>query len=159
LLRAGIIPRVTAPGVMADVDLWRKVVIVPSGDPVTALAEGLFTGDALGGELKAGDFSEPHLLTELLAAGGNAALAPVRTALTRAAAARKEALRYEEARPARLFIAVDQVERLFVEAEPARVEIFAALLRGFVEAGLASLTVVLRSDTYGRFQTVGSFLA
>ena len=37
------------------------------------------------------------LLAELFEAGGKAALAPIRTALARAAQARKEALRYEEA--------------------------------------------------------------
>ena len=58
-----------------------------------------------------------------------------------------------------MFIALDQVERLFVEVEPERVEAFAKLLRALVEAGLASLVAVLRSDTYGRFQTVPSFLA
>ena len=92
-------------------------------------------------------------------AGGNAALAPIRTALARAAAARKEALHYDEPRPARLFIAVDQVERLFVEAEPARVEAFARSCAPSSRRGLASLIAVLRSDTYGRFQTVESFLA
>ncbi len=50
-------------------------------------------------------------------------------------------------------------ERLFVEGEPERVEAFASLLRALVEAGLANLIVVLRSDTYGRFQAVEPFLA
>src|SRR6185369_5126052 len=62
-------------------------------------------------------------------------------------------------RPAKLMIAVDQAERLFVEGEPERVEAFASLLRALVEAGLANLIVVLRSDTYGRFQAVEPFLA
>jgi hypothetical protein len=47
----------------------------------------------------------------------------------------------------RLAIAVDQVERLFVEVEPARAEAFAALLCGMVEAELASVIAALRSDT------------
>ena len=46
-----------------------------------------------------------------------------------------------------------------MEAAPERVEAFAALLRGMVEEGLASLVAVLRSDTYGRFQAVEPFLA
>ena len=46
-----------------------------------------------------------------------------------------------------------------MEVAPERVEAFAALLRGLVEDGLASLVAVLRSDTYGRFQAVASFLA
>jgi tetratricopeptide (TPR) repeat protein len=159
LLRAGLIPRITAPGVVPDIDLWRTAIIVPSGDPLVQLADALFANDALGAELRAGDFSDPQLLAELFAAGGKAALAPIRTALARAAQARKETLRYEAPRPARLLLAVDQVERLFVEVEPARVESFAGLLRALVEAELASVIAALRSDTYGRFQAVAPLLA
>jgi tetratricopeptide (TPR) repeat protein/energy-coupling factor transporter ATP-binding protein EcfA2 len=159
LLRAGLIPRVTAPGVIPDVDLWRSATIVPSGDPLAQLADALFADDALGAELRAGDFSNPALLAELFAAGSKAALAPIRTALARAAQARKEALRYDAPRPVRLAIAVDQVERLFVEVAPERVDAFAGLLRGLVEADLASVIAALRSDTYGRFQAVSAFLA
>jgi tetratricopeptide (TPR) repeat protein len=159
LLRAGLIPRVTAPGVMPDIDLWRTAIIVPSGDPLAQLADALCADDTLGAELRAGDFSDAALLAELFAAGGKAALAPIRTALARAAQARKETLRYEAPRPARLLVAVDQVERLFVEVEPARVETFAGLLRALVEAELASVIAALRSDTYGRFQAVAPLLA
>ena len=108
-------------------DLWRTAIVNAGGDPFAALAEALFAGDALGAELRAGDFSDPHALAGLFEGGGPAALVPIRSALARAAQARKEALRYEEARPARLFIALDQVERLFVEVEPERVEAFAKL--------------------------------
>ena len=131
---------------------------MPSVDPLAQLAEVLFASEALGVELRAGDFPTPALLGELFAAGSKAALAPIRTALARAALARKETLRYEEPRPARLLIAVDQVERLFVEVAPARVEAFAALLRNLVEGQLASVIAALRSDTYGRFQAVPPFL-
>ncbi|HZO46767.1 MAG TPA: tetratricopeptide repeat protein [Xanthobacteraceae bacterium] len=159
LLRAGLIPRATAPGVIPDVDLWRTVVVSAGGDPFTALADALFADDALGAELRAGDFTTPQALAGLFEGGSAAAVAPLRSALARAARARKDALRYEELRPVRLLLALDQVERLFVEATPERVEAFAKLLRAMVEAGLASLVAMLRSDTYGRFQTVPSFLA
>jgi tetratricopeptide (TPR) repeat protein/energy-coupling factor transporter ATP-binding protein EcfA2 len=158
LMRAGLVPRVTAPGVIGDVDLWRTALVSPSADPMAELAAALFADDALGVELRAGDFTNPHLLAELLAAGGNAPLAPIRTALVRAAQARQQALRYEAPRPTRLLIAVDQVERLFVEAAPEKVEAFAALLRGLVDGGLACVIAALRSDTYGRFQAVEPFL-
>lgn len=159
LLRAGLLPRATAPGVMPDVDLWRTVVVNAGGDPFTVLAAALFEDGALGAELRAGDFASPDALAGLFESGGAAAAAPIRSALARAAQARKMAQRYEAARPARLFIALDQVERLFVEVEPQRVEAFAKLLRAIVDAGLASLVAVLRSDAYGRFQAVPSFLA
>lgn len=158
LLRAGLVPRVTAPGVLAGIDLWRNAIIVPSGDPLAQLAEALFAPEALGAELRAGDFSNAALLAELFASPGNAALAPIRTALARAELARKEKLRYEAPRPARLMIAVDQVERLFTEVTPARAEAFATLLRSLVEASLSCVIAALRSDSYGRFQAVPAFL-
>jgi tetratricopeptide (TPR) repeat protein/energy-coupling factor transporter ATP-binding protein EcfA2 len=158
LLRAGLLPRLTAPGVLADVDLWRVVLLTAGGDPTRAFAHLLFEYGALGAELKSGDFSTPDLLAELLATGGKAALAPIRAALTRAADLRAQAMRYEAPRPAKLMIALDQVERLFVEVEPERVEAFASLLHALVEAGLASAIAVLRSDNYGRFQAVEPFL-
>ncbi len=158
LLRAGLIPRLTASGVLPDVDLWRQVLVIASGDPFRALAQALFDDGALGAELKAGDFATPELLAELFEASGKAALAPIRAALARAADLRRQELRYEAARPVRLMIALDQLERLFVEVAPERVETFAALLGAMVEAGLANLVAVLRSDTYGRFQSVKSFL-
>src|SRR5262249_24574541 len=71
LMRAGLVPRVTAPGVIGDVDLWRTAIVTPSADPTAELAAALFTEDALGAELRAGDFTNPHLLAELLATGGN----------------------------------------------------------------------------------------
>jgi tetratricopeptide (TPR) repeat protein/biopolymer transport protein ExbD len=135
------------------------VLLSAGGDPIRALAHTLFEDSALGTELKAGDFLTPDLLAELLTTGGKAALAPIRAALARAANLRAQAMRYEAPRPAKLMIAVDQAERLFVEGEPERVEAFASLLRALVEAGLANLIVVLRSDTYGRFQAVEPFLA
>ncbi len=159
LLHAGLVPRVTAPGVIGDVDLWRTALVTPNADPLTALGEALFGEGALAAELRAGDFSKPHLLAELFSSDSKAALAPIRSALARAAEARRQALRYDAPRPARLLIAVDQMERLFVEAKPARAEAFADLLRALVEAGLASVIAALRSDAYGRFQAVAPFLA
>jgi tetratricopeptide (TPR) repeat protein len=159
LLRAGLVPRITAPGVLAEVDLWRTAVVTAGGDPLHAFADALFADGALRAELAAGDFDAPPLLADLFASGGKAASAPVRTALARAAQARKDALTYDSVRPAKLLIALDQVERLFVEAEPGRVEIFAGLLRSLVEQELAIVIAVLRSDNYARFQAVGSFLA
>lgn len=159
LLRAGLVPQATAPGMLPDVDLWRTVTVNAGGDPFAVLADAMFADGALGGELRAGDFSDPRTLTALLESAGDAAIVPIRSALMRAAQARRDALRYDDARPARLFIALDQAERLFVEAEAPRVEAFARLLRALVEAGLASLVAVLRSDTYGHFQAVPSFLS
>ena len=159
LLRAGIVPRVTAPGVIPDIDAWRSAIIAAGAEPLAQLAQALFAESALGAELRAGDFNNEADLAQLFATSGQAALAPIRSALARVADARRASLRYDAPRPARLLLGIDQLERLFVEADPAQVEIFAGLVRRLVEADLATVIAVLRSDSYGRFQAVESFLA
>jgi len=159
LLRAGLIPRLVRPGTILDIDLWRQALIVPSAEPLLALAEALFREDALGPELRQGDFPTKELLARQLAGDPDVAIAPVRAALKKAAAQRAMDLKQDEPRPARLALALDQVERLFTEAEPEAVEVFAQVIRALVTHGLAYVVAALRSDAYGRFQRIPSFLA
>ena len=159
LLRAGLIPRITRPGAIPGIDLWHSTVVVPTGEPVTRLAEALFEERALGHQLRAGDFATPALLAEVFASGGAVAIAPLRAALGRAALQRAQALGFETPRAARVLIAVDQVERIFVEAAPAQAEAFAEILHVLVVQELATLVVALRSDAYARFQQVPAFVA
>ena len=146
VLRAGLMPRVTQPGVIPGIDLWRAAFVVPAGDPLASLAEALFADGALGGELRVGDFRSPELLARCFASGAEMALPPIQAALESDQAARRE-LRHAEPRPARLLIAVDQIERVFVEAEPGLADRFAEILRALIEQRLASVIVALRSDT------------
>ena len=129
-------PRITAPGVIPDVDLWRTALVSAGGDPLAALAEALFADGALGAELRGRRLRHPHLLAELFATGGNAARRAVRGRARARRAGAQGALHYDAARPARLLIAVDQVERLFVEAEPERVEAFARCCAPWSRQGL-----------------------
>ncbi len=158
-LRAGLVPRATRPGIIPGLDQWRTALVLPVGDPLSSLAKALFEEGALGPELAAGDFATPALLAEAFAGGPGVGIAPVRSALERASRARAQALRYESPRPARLMLAVDQVERLFAESGAKEVDLFAEILRALVAARLASVVVALRSDAYARFQSVPGFVA
>lgn len=159
LLRAGLLPRVTRPGIIPDVDVWRSAIVLPTADPLMNLAEALCTDSAIGSELREVNFGTPATLYRLLVAGWETAEAPIRGALDRIAQRRAAELRYDAPRPARLLIAVDQVERLFVEADAGKTEAFARILRALVEQKLAYVIAVLRSDAYGRFQRTESFVA
>ncbi len=159
LLRAALLPRLMRPGTIPDVDLWRQALIVPSADPLLALAEALFRDEALGPELRQGDFQTKELLARQFASDADVAIAPIRAALKKAAAQRATDRKQDEPRPARLALALDQVERLFTEAEPQAVEAFAGIIRALVTHGLAYVVAALRSDAYGRFQGVPAFLA
>ena len=68
LARAGLIPRLTTPGVVASVDLWRVARMKPSegqAGPLMALATTLLTTDALP-ELAHGDYPTADSLADNL---------------------------------------------------------------------------------------------
>jgi hypothetical protein len=62
-----------------------------------------------------------------------------------------------ESRQARLLLALDQVERMFVEAASRDVECFARIVRELVEKELAVVVTALRSDAFPKFETIADF--
>jgi len=156
LLRAGLVPRLARPGVVPDIDHWRVSVLAPSTDPFLDLAEALADEACLGLELKQIGYTGERLAA-ILRQGGDAALALLQSALDRAAQARAAAQHYKEPRPARILLAIDQLERLFIEARRDQIEPFAILLRALMMADFALIIVTLRSDAYGNFQSVEAF--
>ena len=152
LLRAGLLPRLTLPGTIPEIDLWRTAIVTPGPNPFLSLAESLFADAALGLELRRGTFRTKEMLARQLAGDPDMAVAPLRDALDRAIEHRRSEAQFETARPVRLALALDQAERLFVEADAATAVAFAALLSELVRQQLAYLVMVLLSDAYARFQ-------
>ena len=159
LLRAGLAPRLVLPGVFPEIDLWRRALTIPDADPFSSLAESLLSPDALGPELAQGAFRTKELLAKQLAGDPDAAIAPLREALDKAAAARQAEQKFEAPRPARLLVGVDQAERLLIETEPALATRFCALLSALARHRLASVVMALRSDAYARFQAIDALVA
>jgi tetratricopeptide (TPR) repeat protein len=159
LLRAGLLPRVAQPGALPEVDLWRRAIAVPGLDPFLNLAESLLLPEALGPELARGPFRTREILAKQLAGDPDAALAPLREALERAAAARQKEENFEAPRPARLFLAIDQAERLLLETPPDPRARFAQLLAALCRHRVATVVMALRSDAYARFQAVEALVA
>ena len=154
LLRAGLAPRLVQPGVFPEVDLWRRAVMVPGADPFASLAECLLAPEALQRELASSPFRAKDLLAKQLAGDPDIAVAPLRDALDRAAAARQREEGFEAPRLARLLLGVDQAERLLIETDPAVATRFSALIAALARQRLASVVMVLRSDAYARFQAI-----
>jgi hypothetical protein len=157
LLRAGLVPRLALPGAIRGVETWRRALVVPTNDPLQNLAESLFDQAALGDALIEGEFGTPQLLGELLASKPEIAVRPIAGALARVANRQADTLGLSEPRPARLLLALDQVERMFVEAPPQNVDAFARILRELVERKLAVVIATLRSDAFSTFQAVTDF--
>ncbi len=159
LLRAGLAPRIVTPGVFPEVDLWRRAIISADADPFAALAAALLESDALGPELAEGPFGAAGLLAKQLAGDPDAAIAPLKDALARAAATRAREANFATPRPARLFLAVDQAERLIAETPAEIAARFAALIATLARLQLATVVVALRSDAYAGFQAIAPLVA
>lgn len=146
LVRAGLVPRLTLPGVVAGVDLWRKALLRPGVAPLAALAQALFEAEALP-ELAEGDFATPEELAGLAQAKPAALLSPLRRALERAAAPLRRGEAFERPVTARLLLVVDQFEEIFAAPEAERAA-FLRLLGALVESGLVWAVATLRADRY-----------
>jgi len=174
LMRAGVAPRLTTPGVTPRVDLWRVAVarIGDDPDPFLTLAKALLVeNDKIGGfgpalpELASPEQAQD--LAEVLARGGSVgsrkrtpAAKPILRAL-RQVQERERVRRNTQLRlRANLLLLVDQLENIFATKlnEEAR-SAFARLLFALAATRRVWIIGTLRSDLYPRMITAGDFLA
>jgi tetratricopeptide (TPR) repeat protein len=174
LARAGLVPRITAPGVVPTVDLWRVAVMQPSetsDGPIMSLAARLFDAErdipeeergrppALP-EIADSDYRNPDELARLFAEAGSAARAPVTRALERAAQAERIRQGFARQVRAQLLIVIDQLDELFApDVAPELRTVFVRLLAGLAETGQVWLLATLRADLYERFLAEPGLLA
>jgi CHASE2 domain-containing sensor protein len=156
LLRAGLISRITKPGIVPNVDLWRVALVTPSKDPFLDLAQALWSNLCLGRELQNSCGSIDNLIS--LMRGGDPGLEAIRSALDDAAHKRAIAFNYGSPRAARLLLAIDQLERLFVEVQAPEIQSFVKFAHDLVQRESAFMIVTLRSDSYASFQLIPEFL-
>ena len=115
LARAGLIPRLTTPGIVASVDVWRVAIMKPSegqAGAVASLAAALFAALP---ELAQGDFPTADALADNLRRGGAAAARPI---AARSRASPRPSAQDGAEQPLRpaLVLLVDQLEELFAQA-------------------------------------------
>jgi len=156
LLRAGVMPWLCRPGIIAGVDLWRSLLVRPSdhtGDLLEGLAEGLLSSGGLA-EIGA-DGTDSFKLTALLQRDPEEVVLIVKAALTRAAAQKQLGLVNQPI--ARLAIGLDQLEEIFTLSErfsaEQRMSFFKAI-RALVEGGDAWVVATLRSDFFSRCEEI-----
>lgn len=160
IARAGLLPRLTQPGAVPGIDLWRSAVLRPSeggADAVGGLCAALYRAGALP-ELAEGDSPAPADLARLFAADPEAAARAVARAVARAAAAGTAAAGIDRTLTARLLLVVDQLEEALALPPPARLA-FARALRALAEHGAVWIVATLRSDFYAAFQAVPDLVA
>jgi hypothetical protein len=149
LARAGLIPRLTTPGVATSVDIWHVARMKPSegqAGPLSALTTALFADLP---KLAQGDFPTPAALADHFRRGGTAATRPVVRALERVAEiARRERHTDQPLRPA-LVLLVDQLEELFAQGvDDEERAVFAESLKELVATGQVWCIATLRADLY-----------
>ncbi|WP_235984611.1 nSTAND1 domain-containing NTPase [Mesorhizobium neociceri] len=150
LLRAGLLPFITRPGAVAGIDFWRRCLVRPSEgpDPVTSLTAGLLAEGAFP-ELAC----EPAALAQLCRSSPDRALALIRQAHAKAAAAAGSV-----PTKLRLIVALDQMEELFTtEKDPPSREVLVRLLAALAGSGLAWVIATIRSDFFHRCGEVPGF--
>ncbi len=151
LTHAGIVPRLTSPGVVPTVDVWRAATMRPGmeiGQPIASLSQSLFAAVP---ELADSDGATPAALRDLLSHADDTSVRPIVGALERVAAAERRAHGYDRPVVAHLLIVIDQLDELFgndvAEAERKR---FSRLLRLLTKTSRVWVIATLRADLYER---------
>jgi tetratricopeptide (TPR) repeat protein len=154
---AGLIPRLTTPGVVPVADAWRVAVMRPGVTPIDALAEALFASPDGGvpalPELADGDYHTPHEFAALMQSG-EAAIRPIARALDRIGAAARERGGFDREMRVDVLIVIDQLDELFAAnvTDADRTQ-FAKLLAALVATKRVWVVATLRAALYERFLT------
>lgn len=147
VVRAGVLPMLTKPGVIEGVGLWRRAVFRPTdvrGDLFTGLAKALLREHALPTLADDGDATAE--LAKILRDSPKAATSMIRNALQR-----EEAMN-EGANNARLALVIDQMEEMYTQDEilPKDRKAFVDVLDALARCGRVWVLCTLRSDFYPR---------
>lgn len=161
LARAGLIPRLIAPGAVSGVDVWRVARHAPGladPDPLHSLAVALLDDEALP-ELKETANGTPDGIARQLAAGGEAAVGLVRWALDHVAEAVRVRDAYTRPVETRLLLLADQFEGLFAGSiDGEKRAAFVAALDALVRSGLVWTIATMRSTEYAPLQANAGLL-
>ncbi|MGI9223507.1 MAG: tetratricopeptide repeat protein, partial [Woeseiaceae bacterium] len=145
VVRAGVLPMLTRPGVIEGVDVWRRAVYRPTdvrGDLFTGLARALLRDTALPSLDE--DNEGPEELAQVLRESPQAATSMIKGALSR------EKLDDGGNANARLALVIDQMEEMYTQEEVGQEdrEQFVDVLDALARSGRVWVIGTLRSDFY-----------
>ncbi len=153
LVRAGVLPMITQPGVIEGVGLWRRAIMKPgdsSGDLFDNLAASLLHQNALP-ELSA-DGTKFKELAKILRETPKAAVPLIKGGLSQAAAELTKSKQLTKQPDARLVLVIDQMEEMFSleSITQDNRKIFIEALDALSRSGRVWVIATLRSDFYPR---------
>jgi Tfp pilus assembly protein PilF len=145
VVRAGVLPMLTKPGVIEGVDIWRRAVFRPTDvrdDLFTGLAKALLRENALP-SLDEGS-EGPEELAQVLRESPQAATSMIKGALSR------EKLADGSSANARLALVIDQMEEMYTQEDIGQKEreAFVDVLDALARCGRVWVIGTLRSDFY-----------
>ena len=146
VVRAGVLPMLTRPGIIEGVGFWRRAVFRPTdvrGDIFAGLANALLRDDAL--PTLDSDGVGPDELAHVLRTSPQGATAMVRNALAREA----DVLGKPNGR---LALVIDQMEEMYTHDDilPEHREAFVDVIDALARSGRVWVICTLRSDFYPR---------
>ncbi len=161
LVRAGVLPMLSRPGVIPHVAHCRRAIFRPSdstGDLFDGLAVALLRAEAIP-ELTA-DGTTVAEIAGMLREYPSAAQLLIKGALSQASAALKPAQPGGPQPEARLLFVVDQLEELFTldSVTPEQRRGFAACLKSLASSGRTWVIATLRSDFYTSLGTIADLV-
>lgn len=154
VVRAGVLPMLTRPGVIEGVNIWRRAVFRPTdvrGDLFAGLAKALLREHALP-SIEA-DGTNADDLAQILAESPQAATSLIKSALSREQSA--------SGGNARLALVVDQLEEMYTQQEilPKHRKAFVDVLDSLARCGKVWIIGTLRSDFYPRLGNLPKLVA
>ncbi len=161
LVRAGVLPTITHPGIVEGVALWRWGIMRPTDarDPILALALALHSDEALP-ELQSRGLDAKEL-ADLLRDAPQSALGPLRAALQGFAEATAGREKLSTVPNARLAIVIDQFEEIFTHdsVDATMRSQFITALSVLARSGFVWILGTMRSDFFARCAEIPELMA
>ena len=153
VVRAGVLPMLTQPGVIEGVALWRRAIFRPGdtpGDLFTGLASALLRDHGL--PALDSESEGPANLAQVLRDSPQSAVMLIKSALDQAAAGQSRAVPGDGRIQSRLALVIDQMEEMFTQEGITAKErkAFANTLDALARCGRVWIIGTLRSDFYPR---------
>jgi tetratricopeptide (TPR) repeat protein len=157
VVRAGVLPMLTQPGVIEGVALWRRAIFRPGdtpGDLFTGLASALLRDHGL--PALDSESVGPANLAQVLRDSPQSAVMLIKSALDQAAAGQSRAVPGDGRIQSRLALVIDQMEEMFTQEgiNAKERKAFANTLDALARCGRVWIIGTLRSDFYPRLSDI-----